>query len=144
LLFGLPLVFCDLYYAYNDNSCVDSHVDRISVNLKDYLIVSGLLTGCLLFIIILGILLFNENSKTKITLFYFALILYIFSSIFNTIWNIIGGIIFWGYMDNSLCSNNIFNYVFASLIIKYVFAVFGLMSNNKEKKKFFHQLFLFL
>jgi hypothetical protein len=132
LLFGLPLVFCDLYYAYNDNSCVNSHVDRISINLKEYLLVSGLLTGCLLFIIILGIMLFNENSKQ--TLLYLAMVIFIFASIFNTAWNIIGGVIFWGYMDNSLCSNNVFNYVFASLIIKYVFAVFGILSNNKEKK----------
>ena len=131
LLFGLPMVICDLYYAYNDNSCVTSHVDRISINLKEYLLVSGLLSGCFLIIVILIILSYNKNLNAF--LITIGTILFIFISIFNTVWNIIGGVIFWEYMDNSLCSNSIFNYVFASLIIKYVCCVLSLFSNNKKK-----------
>jgi hypothetical protein len=131
LLLELPLTVCDLYYAYNDDSCVSSPVDRISVNLKEYLIVSGLLLVCFQFIIISIVILYNENSKGF--LLAFGTILFVFISIFNTTWNIIGGVIFWSYMDNSICSNNVFNYVFASLIIKYVFAAFSIFSNNKEK-----------
>ena len=56
LLYRLTLVFCDLYNAYNDNSCVNSHVDSIIINLKEYLLVSDLLIECLLFIICLGII----------------------------------------------------------------------------------------
>ena len=131
LLFGLPLTICDLYYGFTDDSCVSSHVDRINVNLKQYLQVSGLLTGCFIFLLILLILINEENSKGF--LLRLGTILYLFISIFNNVWNIIGGVIFWGYMDNSLCSNSIFNYVFASLIIKYVCCAFGLFSNNKKK-----------
>lgn len=130
LVFGLPLTICDLYYAFNDNTCVSSHVDMINVNLKQYLQVSGLLMGCFIFIIILGVL-FLENSNG--ILLFLGTILFIFVSIFNTAWNIIGGVIFWKYMDNSLCSNNVFNYVFASLIIKYICAATTLLSNNNKK-----------
>ena len=133
LLIGLPITFCDIYYAYTDNSCVDSHVDRISVNLKQYLQVSGLLSGCFLFIVILCVLTYNE--KIKGLLFGVGIILFIFLNMFNLAWNIIGGVIFWKYMDNSLCSDNVFNYVFASLIIKYVCAAFSLFSNNSNEKK---------
>lgn len=131
LFVGLPLCFCDLYYAYTDDSCVSSHVDRINVNLKQYLQVSGLLTGCFMFIVILIILSFNENSKRFLLVL--GTILFIFIGIFNTAWNVIGGIIFWGYMDNSLCSDSVFNYVLASLIIKYVCSVTCSFSNNKKK-----------
>lgn len=133
LLFGLPLAICDIYYAYNDNSCVYSHVDKIDINLKEYLQVSSLLTICFLFIVILETL-FYENLKDTFLLAIGAILL-IPISIFNTVWNIIGGVIFWGYMDNSLCSNNVFNYVFASIVIKYVCIVFNLLTNNKNKKK---------
>ena len=131
LFVGLPLCFCDLYYAYTDDSCVSSHVDRINVNLKQYLQVSGLLTGCFMFIVILIISSFNENSKRFLLVL--GTILFIFIGIFNTAWNVIGGIIFWGYMDNSLCSDSVFNYVLASLIIKYVCTVTCSFSNNKKK-----------
>ena len=131
LFCGLPLCLCDLYYAYTDDSCVSSHVDRINVNLKQYLQVSGLLTGCFMFIVILTVLSFNEESKKSLLVF--VTILYSFVGIFNIAWNVIGGVIFWGYMDNSLCSDSVFNYVFASLIIKYVCTVTFSFSNSKNK-----------
>ena len=133
LLFGLPLAICDIYYAYTDNSCVTSHVDRININLKEYLQVSGLLSLCFIFIIILGTL-FSENLKNSVLLGIGAVLL-IPITIFNTVWNIIGGVIFWKYMDNALCSNNVFNYVFASIVIKYVCIVLNLFNNNNGKKK---------
>ena len=130
LLFTLPIIFADLYYAYNDNSCVSSHVDRLNVNLKEYLQVSGFLNMGAIFLVVLALLLYND--KTKGFLLTFGTMLLIFIGVFNTVWNIIGGVIFWKYMDNTLCSNAVFNYVFTSLIIKYVFTVFNLKTNNKK------------
>lgn len=118
LVCWLPIIICDIYYAYNDNSCVNSHVDKININLKQYLQVSGLSLGCFAFIFIIYILSLNENlSHISLGLF---VILFYFFIMFLFAWDIIGGVIFWGYMDNSLCSNGIYNYVFASLIIKYI------------------------
>lgn len=42
-------------------------------------------------------------------------------NLFLIIWNILGAIIFWGLMDTTNCSDTIYNYMFASLIIKLVF-----------------------
>lgn len=114
----LPIAICDIYYAYNDNSCVNSHVDKININLKQYLQVSGLLMCCFVFIFIFYTLSINDNvsiisSCLFVTLFYLFMM-------FTLAWDIIGGVIFWAYMDNSLCSNGIYNYVFASLIIKCI------------------------
>lgn len=131
LVIGLPITFCDIYYAYNDHSCVNSYVDRISINLKDYLQVSGLLSACFLFVVIFCILTYKDSLKEL--MFGLGVILYFFINIFNLAWNIIGGVIFWGHMDNSLCSNNVFNYVFASLIIKYVCIGISLLSNKSNK-----------
>ena len=60
LIFLSPLTIYDLYYAYNDYSCVSSYVDIINVNLKQYLQVRWLLTGSFIFLIILFELICNE------------------------------------------------------------------------------------
>lgn len=105
-------------------------MDRLNVNLKEYLQVSGFLNMGAIFLVVLALLLYND--KTKGFLLSFGIILLIFVGIFNTVWNIIGGVIFWKYMDNTLCSNGVFNYVFTSLIIKYVFTAFNLRTSKKK------------
>ena len=55
--------------------------------------------------------------------------------LFNFCWNIIGGIIFWSYMNNSTCSSNVFNYVFASLIIKYTLMFISSATSTNNNKK---------
>ncbi len=132
LFFGLPLTFCDIYYAYTDHTCVSSHVDKINLTLKDYLVVNGILTGCLLFLMILATIIFTDNNAPYIMTI--GPIILVIASLFNVAWVVIGGVIFWGYMDNSLCSNEVYNYVFASLIIKFISVGLGLFSNNNKNK----------
>jgi len=61
------------------------------------------------------------------------MMLMIFVSITSFAWNIVGGVIFWAFMNNALCSNNVFNYVFASLIIKYINIIICSFSNKNNK-----------
>jgi hypothetical protein len=131
IIVGMPLAFCDLYYGYTDNSCVSNNTDKLSIDLKDYLIISGWLTSSLLFVIINGIICFNDSTSEFIALF--GIIIFVLSALFNISWNIIGGVIFWSYMDNSKCSSSIYNYVFASLIIKYVFTFIGIYNSISSK-----------
>ena len=130
LFFTIPICFCDLYYAYTDESCVLSHVDKIDINLKQYLQVSGLLIGCSIFIFIFNLILIVNNYKGLLILLYIFIKLL---NIFSLVWHIIGGFIFWKYMDNSLCSNSVFNYVYVSLIIKYIFTAISSFSINNKK-----------
>lgn len=123
----LPMAFCDLYFGYNDISCVSNSVRNIGVNLHQYLIVSGWMSIGIILVFMIGIVML-EPLTTSIVCFIGFLI-----SLFSFCWNIIGGVIFWSYMDNSTCSQNVFNYVFASLIIKYVFTLFGILSSRSSK-----------
>ena len=131
---NFPIIFCDLYYAVNDNTCINQKIDKLAVNMYDYLIVSGIYSIIITIILILFILFFIDKMKNnEITAlnYIFMLFLYI-NGLFNIIWNIIGSIIFWSYMDNNQCSNEVFNYLFASLIIKLVFCSTILLNNKKK------------
>jgi hypothetical protein len=114
-------MICDLYYAYNDSTCVTNSAKPLNINLKDYLIVSGyiLLGEIITLIYLCWTTIYNDVERSNCTTI-IAIILIYFCAVFSLVWNIIGGVIFWSYMDNTTCSSNVFNYVFTSLIIKYV------------------------
>ena len=133
-LLNFPIIFCDFYYAINDNSCVNQKIDKLAVNMYDYLIVSGISSVIITFISILSIFYFEKIKTTKFILFNILFILFLYIiGLFTIGWNIIGSLIFWHYMDNNKCSNEIFNYLFASLIIKLVFCSSILFKSNKNK-----------
>ena len=135
IFINFPIIFCDLYYAVNDNTCINQKMEKLAVNMYDYLIVSGIYSVIITVISILFILFFIDkmkNNQITILNYVFMLFLYI-NGLFNISWNIIGSLIFWSYMDNNQCSNEVFNYLFASLIIKLVFCSTILLNNNKKK-----------
>jgi hypothetical protein len=41
-----------------------------------------------------------------------------------------GAIIFWNLMDTDKCSKEVYNYVFISLIIKFVTTIYEIIKNN--------------
>lgn len=126
-LLNFPIIFCDFYYAIKDNSCANQKMDKLAVNMYDYLIVSGISSVIITFILILFIFYSEKIKTTKFILFNSLFIL------FTIGWNIIGSLIFWHYMDNNKCSNEVFNYLFASLIIKLIFCSSILFKSNKNK-----------
>ena len=139
ILLILPLAICDLYLAWTDDSCVYNNTVGLSINLHNYLLFSGLTSiGVILLcpiVICFGIILLCVNFKCcpELVLF-FSIgigIIGFFFGLFLLCWNIIGGAIFWSFMDNSTCSSVVYNYVFASLIIKYIFSFVGLVSIAK-------------
>lgn len=141
IIFALPLAICDLYFAYNDSTCVNEPAGRLAINLHDYLLVYGWLSICLIIIIMLFVIFFvdlrQENNQSLCFICGGGIIMIVTTTtrIFALIWNIFGAIIFWGLMDTSNCSNTIYNYVFASLIIKFVSAIIALLNDEKNEKK---------
>ena len=145
-VFIFPFAFGDLYFAYNDSSCVNEPAEKLAINLKDYLLVYGWM-----YMSILGaitIVIFCTFTKTDFNSFNniidcflicgasFTTLLIIISYTFGLIWNILGAIIFGGLMDTSGCEKSIYNYVFASLIIKlFFFSYCGICKKNKDKNE---------
>ena len=129
-----PLSVADLYYAYTDESCVHQSAGKLNVNLFTFLAVDGIL-GC---VVIIGFSLFICSMKEDFSLEIWkgccALSIITLISLFTLAWTIVGSIIFWSLIDNEECSKEVYNYVFALLIIKYVCTLVNLCAQNKEKK----------
>jgi hypothetical protein len=117
----IPFIVTDLYFAFNDKSCVDYPENNMDIHLRDYLIVSGY-SG--LFGIIGAIIcLYYESIISKPKLVPILKRIYI---LFNLIWTIIGSIVFWGIMDTMSCNNSIYTYVTALLIMKFIWFAYTL------------------
>ena len=137
-ILALPFIICDLYYAYNDTSCVQEYPNKFNINLKIYLLLSGYMLLLNVIIIIFGLCMTSRiyNDFINVSIMIILGVFIMLSGILNVIWNIIGAIVFWGNIyKNDNCDNRISTYIFVSLIIK-LFAnfmfIFNLRNNDKK------------
>lgn len=122
ILFGLPIPFFDLYYAHTDDSCVTEQASKLAIDLKDYLLVSGWLFIVIIALVSIATCIVKQSEMDEE--FFGCVKCYLIPiRIFNFAWHIVGSIIFWELMNTSNCSNSIYNYVFATLVIKLVASV---------------------
>ena len=128
-IFCLPLVICDLYFAYNDISCqYDSN--PLGITLSTWLKTSGFaVTGYLvLFLVLVPYSLNNECIKALLNI-----IKYSFSG-FLLAWIIVGSVIFWKYLEpTGTCNKAISDYMWARLIIGLVGIYINSRSSNEKK-----------
>ena len=119
----LPFILSDLYFGFKDNYCINKRSEKIAISMKQYLIVSGF--ACLLTMISLlkNIWYLSKNDNTNtIKLYKYANCLIVYTlGIFHFIWNILGLIVFWtSIFYEHKCDKQLLDYLFISLIIKYV------------------------
>ncbi len=138
IIFASPIIICDFYFGLNDESCVEETPDKLAFNLQIYMVVSAAVSLFMVGLIILSgcnISTSNAESKNGCILCLLECISAL-SNIFHTIWNILGGIVFWGFAyKNNLCDKNVSTYLFVSLIIKYIMNYVGLNNMFKKKEK---------
>jgi hypothetical protein len=131
-MFSLPFIVLDLYYGYNDTSCVDKYYNVLNISIKDYLLVCGYLYLIITTIILLLIVFINEkNGKDIRTIIEFYNI-YFNSWIlaFTIVWNIIGSILFWNKVyPTKTCNSDVSDYLFVSLILKFILQSIGCCLN---------------
>jgi len=116
-IFMFPLIFCDYYFAINNEDCLKQKLP-ISLTMYDYLIVNAGLSSFLLislsFVILFGFKLDEDSSTVLAKVFGMMTNLFVFS------WLITGGIMYWGEMDRTLCSSQVNNYLTTTLILRIV------------------------
>ena len=123
LIFSIPSL--DLYYGFNDSSCVVNDTGKFIINLKEYLLVSGFIVIIYLILLTLFIIYASSSSYFRlgnIEAWNEILKIIILNHIINAfllIWNILGGVLFWNIIDTNNCSENIYNYIFVTLILKF-------------------------
>lgn len=127
-IFMFPLIFCDYYFAINNEECLKQQLP-ISLTMYDYLIVNAGLSSFLLislsFVLLFGFKLDEDSSMVLAKVFGMILKLFVVS------WLVTGGIMYWGEIDRTLCSSQVNNYLTATLILRIVLV--GLEIINQRK-----------
>ena len=130
LIFTLPFIVADLYYAYSSDSCLAQSIPDLPT-LGTWLAVSGWISisFILLTIIILTLLLNMNIQVTDNLLINCTRILF---SMFNLAWMIVGSVIFWKYLGpNDVCSTSLSIYMWVRLIV----GLLGIFSNCCTRNK---------
>jgi hypothetical protein len=125
LLLCSPIIICDVYFAYTDETCVNEYPANLELNLKHYLFISALSTFININMYMLFIKYFVKTEYNKNLFWVLSVGVFIsLLALFSLIWNILGAVIFWGsiYATNH-CSKQVSTYIFVSLIIKFVLTV---------------------
>lgn len=131
VIIWLIIIFYDLYFGYTDNSCINEPAKKFDINIKYYLLVSGWTNISFISILIIlfygyivigNIKIFKFVDKCNFFMFSTGVVITLnsFMIIFLLLWNILGVIIFFVLVDTIKCDKNIYNYIFASLLIKFI------------------------
>ena len=135
-IISIPFIICDLYFAYNDDSCIEIYPKYIIfMNMKAYLLVSGYYTIGLMCVLICNLQFLSIENKNSNVIFMSILSVIInVSKVFLIIWNTIGAFIFWGTLYNvEKCKTIVYNYFFVSLVIKLLAILFHIITNKNKK-----------
>jgi len=129
-----PIVVCDLYFGFSEDSCINEMPDSFNYTMKLYLLVSGFIgLSWLLFMIYTTCSLSNNNDNT--TSIICAGCIGLIVLIFNLIWNILGAVTFWGSIyKGGHCDSKTSTYIYVSLIIKFVGTLITLQQNSNKKE----------
>ena len=135
LCFILPFIFADLYIAYNDKTCVNDYPAKLKISLSIYLQVNSYILLIVLFIYIglinnkIPVFAYDEIIKTIFYLLTYATRIILFG------WNVLGAIIFWGYIsEKGNCSVVVYNYLYTTFIIRLLIITI-LIINTKNNIK---------
>jgi len=135
ICFILPFIIIDLYIAYTDKSCVNDYPPKLKISLSIYLQLNSYILLLVLSVYIamihkkIQVFACDEIMKTIFYLFMYVSRIIIFG------WNVLGAILFWGYIaENSNCSVVVYNYLYVTFIIRLLIITL-LISNTKNSIK---------
>jgi hypothetical protein len=122
-IFVFPMIFCDYYFAMNNESCVKQPL-HISLTIYDYLIVNAIFGS----IVVVGILFLfmqcdNESSNKLKDNCLFIILMHLVR-VFGISWLVVGAVMYWGEMNRTLCSQQTNDYLTASLILRIIMTSF--------------------
>jgi hypothetical protein len=131
IILFVPIICCDIYFGFTDNSCINEIATGLNFTMKIYLLVSGFIGLASVIFTICLICLISDN-ETKLP---YAKIFGLISLLFQIIWNLLGSATFWGtlYKEGN-CDLTTSTYIYVSLIIKLVCNLLNLRQILQIKK----------
>jgi len=114
----IPIVILNMYFCYNDKSCILNK--DISISLQTYLFIDSIYGIGLVMFLPIVLYIIDLDNKIERQMFCFVSLV---RTIFILTWTTVGSYIFWGLTDNTECNQNIYYYIYSSLIIRYMFGI---------------------
>jgi hypothetical protein len=126
IIFMTPIGIADIAYGVKEEECLNEYPHDLHLNMKRYLLVSGFLNIITCIYIVFNICYLKDLKESPIGLMVLNIVLVMSSQTFFLVWNILGSIVFWSFLyPERHCSEDLSNYLFASLVIKLVFTFQG-------------------
>jgi hypothetical protein len=131
IILFVPIICCDLYFGFTDNSCINEIATGLNFTMKNYLLVSGFIGLVSIIFTICLICLISDNEK----ILPFTKIFGMINLLFQIIWNLLGSATFWGTLyEEGNCDLTTSTYIYVSLIIKLVCNLLNLRQILQIKK----------
>ena len=125
-----PIIICDLYFGYSNDSCLSEYPEKLNISMKDYLLVSGYysIAGLAIAFMIINTTTFRElDPEIKNITSFMNKTFYRITLLFTMALNIVGAILFWGHLyKNKTCNNDTNTYLSVTLIIKLIGCLLGI------------------
>jgi len=132
LIFVFPMIFCDYYFAMNNDKCVKQRV-HVSLTMYDYLIVNAIFETVIIFGLLLLFMFCDADNVNNFKESCVFVILMHFARCFGISWVVVGAIMYWGEMDRSLCSQQTNDYLTVSLILRIIMTSFEVNQDYTKK-----------
>ncbi len=134
IAFTCPIAIADLVYGSKQDECLSEYPESIHLNMKRYLITSGVLALLTCIYMIVNVCYIIEHTEITIMMMVLNIVFVLTIQIFSVIWNILGSIVFWKFIyPEGNCSEDVSNYLFATLVIKLVFTYMNMFSSVNRK-----------
>lgn len=116
-----PFILPNLFFAYQESTCVTTMVDGFSFNLKMWLKVDAFLKVGIIFLLLITAMVASIRCKFSIEFVSCSACIYLLYNTFNFAWVITGSVLFWGKLNPlGVCKGGVRDYMYAALIITYV------------------------
>jgi hypothetical protein len=132
LIFVFPMIFCDYYFAMNNDKCVKQKL-HVSLTMYDYLIVNAIFATVIIFGLLLLFMFCDVDNVNNFKESCVFVILMHFARSFGISWVVVGAIMYWGEMDRSLCSQQTNDYLTTSLILRIIMTSFEVNQDYTKK-----------
>ena len=129
IVFVLPLIIADLYFAYNTEPCQFIENDSIHFTLNTWLKVTAFANIAILIVVVLVFIFVRDEELLELI----KKVLRIVVRGFSFSWIIVGSILFWKYVDG-YCNKPLNDYMYARLIIGLISIVSSFCSSKKDNK----------
>lgn len=132
---NLSFIVPDLIYAYSGDVCVTAISGGISFNISTWLQVDAYMRIAMVTLLILVALVGCCCASGLGGCAVFVICFMLIYSLFSLAWTIVGSVLFWGNINPlGICSGPVQSYMYALLIITYVFTCLNCIYNINSGK----------